>query len=606
MSLQIVVLAPVLALMVVAGVSLHFLVLRTVGDYADKSIADNLAALAGSAEDIADAEVAIQDLEHKPTPIYQLNVLIRFEDFARERKIGLIVEAGGAVEFTTGLEGVDIAATRQRMPASGGGRIVLPDGAEYHVQTRIFEPWNWRIVLVKDASAFEALVGEVRAIYAGSVVLLLLVTAVLVFWLRQVLVRPISGIAREFIEGREPEYRGVAELEELSDSIGEMMNSLRAKTLHLETALNSMSDAITVFDPDMRLIAWNPQFIELYHYPDGFVREGLSFEEIMRFNVERGDYGDVDVEATLDRLVTRGRNMDPPRFEVDRADGTSIEIRRAGMPDGGYVTTYTDITKRRKAEEAEIAQQKAEAANEAKSDFLRNMSHDLRKPVVAIIDYVGLVLAKAGKNLPGKQRRNLENVRVASGHLRQMIDEILEMSRIEAGQIEVNPASVKLEPLVQSSLHMIEPLAKGKGLAVSIDVEDGLTAFTDSGLLSRILMNLAGNAAVYTAAGSISVTVRQQENDFAIAVADTGIGIPAEQLGVIFEKFQQIEPTSGVVKPGMGLGLGLAISRKFAHLLGGEINVESEVGVGSTFTVTAPLRHPKANDPQWIRQEAQL
>jgi signal transduction histidine kinase len=593
-SLQLVVLAPVLALNIAAGGVLYLLVLRTVGDYADESIRSNLDSLARTAFAIADAEVDRQNREglaDDPAAklLFQLSARIRFEDFARDHDIGLIVEADDGVDFATGLKAVDPEIVRRLVPAVGDERLLLPNGGEYYTRPVSFVPWSWRLILVKDASAFEALVGEVRAIYVGSVALLLLVTLVLVLWLRQVLVRPISGIARKFIEGQEPDYRGVAELEELSDSIGEMMSSLRAKTLHLETALNSMSDAITVFDPEMRLVAWNPQFIELYHYPDGFVRKGLSFEEIMRFNVERGDYGDVDVEATLDRLVTRGRNMDPPRFEVDRADGTSIEIRRARMPDGGYVTIYTDITERRKAAEAEIAQQKAEAANEAKSDFLRNMSHDLRKPVVAIIEYVGLVLAKAGKNLPGKQRRNLENIRVSSGHLRQMIDEILEMSRIEAGQIEVNPEPVKLEPLVESSLNMIEPLAKGKGLAVSVEVEDGLTAFTDPGLLSRILMNLAGNAAVYTVEGSISVTVRRQENDLAVAVADTGIGIPAEQLDVIFEKFQQVEPTSGVVKPGMGLGLGLSISRKFAHLLGGEIMVESELGKGSTFTVAIPI-----------------
>jgi signal transduction histidine kinase len=268
------------------------------------------------------------------------------------------------------------------------------------------------------------------------------------------------------------------------------------------------------------------------------------------------------------------------------------------------VTTYTDITERKQAEMAKVARREAEAANEAKSDFLRNMSHDLRKPANAIIESVGLVLDKAGDILPEKQRQNLQNVRVSSAHLRQMIDEILEMSRIEAGQVEVNPEPLVLEPLVEGCLHMIAPVAKAKGLDLRSDVESGLQVVSDPRLLSRILVNLAGNAAEYTGEGVISVTARRRQDDLEIAVADTGIGIPPERLDVIFEKFQQVESTSGIVKPGMGLGLGLAISREFAHLLGGGIKVESELGKGSTFTVSLPLRHPKTDGPQTIEQEA--
>lgn len=598
-SLQLVVLAPVLALMIVAGAALYLLVLRTVGDYADQSIRANQDSLAGGAYAIADAEYDQQTYEGKLddprwTLLFKLNARIRFEDFAREQEIGLIVESGGAVDFATGLGAANAAVIRLEAPTVGARRLRLPDGGDFYVRPITFAPWDWRIVLVKDASAFEALVGEVRAIYAGSAVLLLAVTLVLVFWLQQVLVRPIFRIAGDFAQGDAPDYKGVRELEFLSDSIGGMMTSLRAKSLQLETALESMSDAITVFDAGMNLVAWNSRFIELYRYPDEFIREGINFKDIMRFNVERGDYGEVDAEAEVERLVTRGRNMDPPRWEVDRADGTCIEVRRARMPDGGYVTTYTDITDRKRAVENEIRRRQAEAANEFKSQFLGNMGHDLRKPVTAIIDDVRLLLEETENSFAGEHREYLENTHASSTHLLSMIDEILEMSRIEAGQIEVNSEPLAVEPLVDYGLRVIEPVAKAKGLSLKAEVEDGLEADTDPRLLSRILMNLAGNAAQYTGQGTIFIGARRRGKNLEITVADTGVGIPANQLEIIFDKFQQVEPTSGIVKPGMGLGLGLAISREFAHLLGGEITVESAIGEGSTFAVTIPLEYRQA------------
>jgi PAS domain S-box-containing protein len=597
-SLQFVVLAPVMALMLVAGTVLYFLVLRTVGEHVDANIRANLDSLARSAFAIADAKVDRQNIEGlsgdpKATRRYKARTLKDFEDFAREHDIGLVILADGAVNFATGTDVQVAEQLTTRLLAMGEHRLAIA-GDDYYLRPIAFAPWKWRIILVKDALAFEALVYEVRAVYVGTVALLLLITLGLVIWLRQILVRPIFRIADEFGEGRAPEYKGVRELEFLSDNIGGMMESLQEKTLHLETTLESMSDAITVFDPDMNLVAWNPQFTSLYRYPDGFVHEGLNFGDIMLYNIERGDYGDVDRETYLARLVERARNIDPPRFEVDRADGTSIEIRRARMPDGGYVTTYTDITDRKQAEKAELARLEAEAANEFKSKFLENMSHDLRKPVTAIIEDVRELLEDAGDSFASEHCEYLENTHASSTHLLAMIDEILEMSRIEAGQVGVSPEPLAVEPLVEYGLQVIEPVTKAKGLSTEAEVEDGLEAVTDPGLLSRIVMNLAGNAARYTNEGTISVCARRCGENLEIKIADTGVGIPADQLEVIFDKFQQVEPTSGIIKPGMGLGLGLAISREFAHLLGGEITVESVIGEGSTFAVTVPLEYRQA------------
>ena len=596
-SLRFMILAPVLAVLVVAGTVFYFQVLRSVEDFSDESIRANLESMSLTVRGIADAKADQQDWEGRTgdpawTRIFQERARTGFEDFARSNDVGLIVDYAGGGGFSIGVAQTDAEAIGRAIPEVGEIRVATPDGGAYYARPISFAPWNWRITLVKDASAYESLVGEVRYIYIVTATMLLLIALLVVLWLHQALVRPIYTITGAVREGREPDYdKGVTELIFLSDSIGQMKRDLEARTLHLETALESMSDAITVFDRDMNLVAWNAQFVHLYRYPQGFIRDGLSFEEIMRYNVERGDYENAEPPVTLAGLVKRARNLDPPRFEVDRADGTSIEIRRAHMPDGGYVTTYSDITDRRQAVKAEIARREAESANEFKSKFLENMSHDLRKPVVAIIEDVKPLLEKAGDEFARENGEFLENTHAYSVHALNMIDEVLEMSRLEAGQVAVRAESTAVEPLVEYGLRVIEPVARTKGLSLKAEVEDGLEAVTDPKLLSRILINLTGNAAEYTEQGSISVSARRRGENLEITVADTGVGIPADRLEVIFEKFQQVEPVSGIVKPGMGLGLGLAISREFARLLGGEIAVESAIGEGSTFAVTVPIEY---------------
>lgn len=291
-------------------------------------------------------------------------------------------------------------------------------------------------------------------------------------------------------------------------------------------------------------------------------------------------------------MVERARRLDPPRFEIDHANGTSVEVRRAPMPDGGFVTTYADITDRRRAERQTLARREAEAANAAKSHFLRNMSHDLRKPVNAIIEFNHLVLERAREVLPDRHRRNLEHVDVTSRHLLDMVDELLEMARIEAGQIEVRPELVPLAPIIERCAMTIRPLVEAKGLEFTYDVEADLRVTTDPRLMSRVVLNLCDNAAQYTPSGHIRVHAGQVGDVVEVQVIDTGVGIAAESIAQVFQTFERGEQTAGLTKAGVGLGLGLSISREFARLLGGDISVSSHPGHGSTFTLSIPICSP--------------
>ena len=298
-SLQVVVLAPVLALMLIAGGVLYRLVLGTVGEFADASIRENLASLGRSAFVVADSEV---DRQHRDgrggssqfTKLHQLNARMRFESFVREHDIGPVIEADGAVDFHAGISAEEAQQIHASSPPFGESRMRTERGRDVYIRATEFAPWRWRVTLVKEAAGFEALVTEVRNVYAVSGILMLVVTVLLVGWLRQSLIRPIFTIAEHFARGQAPEYQGVRELEVLSARIGGMMASLSEKTLHLHTTLQSMSDGIAVFDADLRLVAWNQQFARLYQYPESMLHVGLEFAEMMGFNVERGDYGPGD------------------------------------------------------------------------------------------------------------------------------------------------------------------------------------------------------------------------------------------------------------------------------------------------------------------------
>jgi signal transduction histidine kinase len=580
-SLQLIILGPVLVLMFLAGLVLYFLVLKTVSEYANENIRATLDTLLRSAVTIADSEVDRQNRESQVSDsdaalTFQLNTRIRFEDFARDQDVGVIVVADGTIDFATGLPpALAQALVADRDTGLLGQASAGPD-ASFYVASARFSPWNWEIVLAKDAGDFEALIRQVRLVYAGSALALLATAGLLILALRQFLVKPIYQIADDFSAGMAPRYQGIAEFQHLSNSIGTMLKSLRGKTQELETILQSMSDAIAVYDADMRLSVWNRRYAKLYRYPDTLLRPGTHFADIMRYNIDRGDYGPVDPDEQIEQIVQRARSLTPPRFEIDRADGTSVEVRRAPMPDGGFVTTYTDITHRKQSA-------RLEAANEAKSRFLENMSHDLRKPIAAVIEECRLLLASQGSGLKQSERIAVGNINGNATHLLGMVDELLEMARIEAGQIRVNPKIFALSSVIAQVLRVVEPGAKAKGLELNLVSGGDIELQSDARLLSRILVNLLSNAVEYTAKGSIALSVHREGARLTIRVSDTGQGIPPEKCDIIFDKFQRVEPTAGMTRPGIGLGLGLAISREFARLLGGDIAVESELGKGSIF-----------------------
>lgn len=236
-----------------------------------------------------------------------------------------------------------------------------------------------------------------------------------------------------------------------------------------------------------------------------------------------------------------------------------------------------------------------EAANRHKSQFLANVSHELRTPLNAIIGFTRMVIRKTGDQIPKLQADNLQKVLISSQHLLSLINDLLDLAKIEAGRMEVFTETFKLNDLVQATTSTVEPLLKTGRVQLLQEINPDFPPLnTDREKLRQMLLNLLSNSAKFTEEGEIKVSASQQNGSMSLVVSDTGIGMTEGALKSIFDEFRQADMSS--TRKYGGTGLGLAIVKKFANLLGGDIGVESELGKGSTFTITLPINLERSEE----------
>ncbi len=292
-----------------------------------------------------------------------------------------------------------------------------------------------------------------------------------------------------------------------------------------------------------------------------------------------------------------------------RKDGQKIWISWTNKPiynESGILTEIlsvgNDITTRKNMEESlkktlnELAEEneRAESADRLKSAFLATMSHELRTPLNSIIGFTGIILQKLAGPLTEEQAKQLGMVRGSAQHLLSLINDVLDISKIEAGQLEVYAEPFDVKEAVEKIAAVMKPTAEKKGLALIVDIGAEVGgAVGDRRRVEQVLINLIGNAVKFTESGTIrlsaAIVTRDGPDRHAVQfkVADTGIGIPPEKVGEVFQAFRQID--TGLTRKSEGTGLGLAICRRLSDLMGGEIKAESVLGQGSTFTFTIPL-----------------
>ena len=380
--------------------------------------------------------------------------------------------------------------------------------------------------------------------------------------------------------------------------------TLRAKTAELDNYFNSALDLFCIADTEGYFRKLNPAWEAVLGYPLAEL-QGRRFLDLVHPD---------DLPVTLEVLDQLNAQRPVLHF-INRnrhREGHWRWIEWRAQPSGTLIyAAARDITERREAEEAldryrqnleqlvaertsELCQARdaAEAANRMKSIFLANMSHELRTPLNAILGFAQVM--ERDEHIPEEQRDNLRVINRSGHHLLTLINDVLEISRIEAGRIDLVPVACDLHELLQNIGELVALRAHDKGLAFAVRIDPSLPIYveTDAGKLRQILLNLVSNAIKYTPHGSVTLSaeakVRATSAALRFSVADTGPGIAEEDREAIFQAFFQTEHG---VRLGEGAGLGLAISQQYAHLLGGQLSVESTLGQGSTFIldIIAPL-----------------
>ena len=405
------------------------------------------------------------------------------------------------------------------------------------------------------------------------------------------------------LRGRDMQVEDVVRLlDETSHAIQFNRELLRATLEHL-------AQGVSVVDSDLRLVAWNQRYIDLFQYPPELVAVGRPIEELVRYNAERGLLGDGDREEAIVRRISHMRRGNAYTHQREFPNGTAIEIRGNPMPGGGFVTSYSDVTDYKRAEDAlrEInetlesrvyertselttlnaqfasARRAAEQADEAKTRFLASASHDLVQPLNAARLFVSAVDAR---QLPEATAALLRQAEDSLSAAETLLAGLLDISRLDGRAQTPRREHFCVADVLDPLAAEFRVLAAKSGLAFRYHPSRAVIE-SDPRFLRRILQNFLSNALRYTPRGVVMLGCRRLPFGLRIEVWDSGPGIAADQQRLIFEEFRRLQAQDA--RGERGMGLGLAIVDRVARMLNHPLGLRSEVGRGSVFSVTVPL-----------------
>ncbi|RAI57865.1 PAS-domain containing protein [Roseicella frigidaeris] len=378
----------------------------------------------------------------------------------------------------------------------------------------------------------------------------------------------------------------------------QVLAEARDRALAAEAALAAVIEnvphGVLMVDAENRIVVMTRRALEMLDLPASLGRPGTDVRELYRAQVARGDLATApDIDSGGTRMVLTERPPAIATYERELRNGRVIEVRTTVLADGRAVRTYTDVSERRAAAAAqEAARLAAEANARARTEFLAMVSHELRTPLNAVIGLSGLLLQQQPRE---DQAQHLHLIREAGEHLLALVNDILDVTRLERGEMALRQESFDPRESLGAAVGIIRPQAEAKGLSLSFEVADTVPrrVVGDVARLRQVLLKLLGNAVKYTEQGGIRamLSVLSAGKDsvrLGITVADTGIGVPPEAQARLFSPFSQGE--GGVARRFGGLGLGLAICRMLLERMGGSIRLESEPGTGSVFRCEVPLR----------------
>ncbi|MCI2245308.1 PAS-domain containing protein [Xanthomonas sp. PPL568] len=452
---------------------------------------------------------------------------------------------------------------------------------------------GWRLHLLHDIGGSRA-AGRAAALAAAGIWLALSFLGLL-FQQRQRLARLRQRSRRE-LESLLQQH--AQELRTAQDGI---VQAAQQADTGLSRSLEHLPQGVVIIDAQLRLVAWNSRYLEIFRFPPELIRVGRPIEDVFRYNARRGLLGPGPVEAAIQRRLDHLRSGRPHMRESEKDDGTVLEIRGNPLPDGGFVTSYADITSYKNAarelrsladalehrvaertRDLAEAKREAENANRYKTRFVASAVHDLLQPLNAARMFVS---ALRGKLHEADARQIADHVDNALAAQDAILNSLLDISRLEAGTLKTQVQDLALDPLLQTLAREFGIVAEGRGLRLDY-VPTRATVRSDATLLRRILQNFLSNAVRYTPRGRVLLGCRREGAQLRIEVHDQGPGIPDALQQEIFEEFRRLG--DGVAND-RGAGLGLAIVERIGRLLGHRIGLRSHLGRGSVFSVTVPL-----------------
>jgi PAS domain S-box-containing protein len=366
-------------------------------------------------------------------------------------------------------------------------------------------------------------------------------------------------------------------------SAAQAREALLEKSALLRTTLDNTGSGIAVFDPSNRLVAWNSRFLKMLGLEKGF-------ERLDGFESRKAP--DIDLlSKRVSECLKLGRSLDGNRSEHIGADGSVLEIRNNRTRENGNVIICIDVTERKSFETTLIESNTAAAlANRTKSEFLANVSHELRTPLNAIIGFSELILLEIKGPIgdPGYVSYAYD-IKQGGQHLLNLINDILDVSTIESGNYDLREESVETADIVESCVRMIEKRAAATRLSLTCEVDPELSYLcVDRRAIRQIILNLLSNAVKFTPEfGKVCLRVQKaHEHGCSISVADTGVGIAPEDIARVLEPCGQVRDVVGNRVDGTGLGLPLV--KSLTELLGGDLEVKSSPGAGTTVSVHLP------------------
>jgi len=758
--------APVIVLVLLLGASLYLFVLNAISDFVRTEIDRDLKFLSYEIYNICNKSFGelIQSGwvgDGSALNIKQALTLRQIEDFLQKNNLAGLVylirteELLAETSLTVSPKKIIAEAKQER-----GGLSSRTEVKGFFTFSFEFSAWDWRIVLMKTGKEYSHLSTQVKRAHVNTVILLLIATILLIFFLYQSIKRPINTIVNPIKKGQRPEYKGIDVFEFLSENIASMMNSLRQSEEKYRAILESNPDPVVLYDIEGKVTYFNPAFTDIFgwtleerlgknmdlfvpqeNWPEtqmmiDWVRAGKSFSgiETRRYNKEgkiipvsesgaiyRDRHGKpvgsvinlrditelkkgeetlrrqheylaalhettlglvsrLNLDDLLQGLITRTAQMfDTPNGFIDLVDAEkgqlerkvgagifdqqTIYTRRLGDGMAGKIwqsgeclviddydawpgrsphfgqnvvsaamgaplksgeeimgvigiaygtkseRTFDDedvqllnrfaqlaslaLDNARLYSQASKAREAAEAASSAKSTFLANMSHELRTPLNAIIGYSEMLLDDAEVSGQKELIHDLQKIRASGQYLLSLINEILDLSKIEAGKMDLYLESFDVKWMIEEVVSTIKLLAEQNENVLRVQLGDTLgTMHADLTKVRQSLFNLLSNACKFTERGTVSLDVSRETLDgidwLSFSVRDTGIGMTEEHIGRLFQEFTQAEVST--TREYGGTGLGLLLSKQFCQMMGGDIAVESELGIGSTFTIRLPAK----------------